>query len=386
VNFAKARKIADAVLYEGYVLYPYRPSSAKNQFRWQFGIVAPRGWDGDPTEMQTECLIEAAGSPAVDITVRFLQVKPNESGWEEGIERSIDLHAVPLENLHDVSFDVPGDPPISGVVRLAAEPIDGFHKLCIGIENHTSLPDVTGLPRSAAMRRALVGTHILLGVSQGAFVSLIDPPHGAREAAHSCSNRNTWPVLVGNPGERDTMLSAPIILEDYPAIAPESPVDLCDGTEIDEILTLRVMTLTDEEKREACASDDRARRIIERCDEMPPEVLERLHGGIRSLGPAATEEFFNPADEKPEKAAVEVGGLRITRGARVRLTPKRRADAMDLFLAGRIAVVESVHHDVEDRVYVAVTVEDDPAADLQGRVGRFFYFDPDELELAGKEP
>jgi hypothetical protein len=181
------------------------------------------------------------------------------------------------------------------------------------------------------------------------------------------------------------VLSSPIILEDYPAIAPESQADFCDGTEIDELLTLRVMTLTEEEKREAAACDERARRIIDHADNIPPEIFERLHGAVRSLNKAAAEHFFNPPDEQPEKAEVEIGGSRIARGARVRLAPKRLADSMDLFLRGRIARVEAVHHDVESRVYVAVTVEDDPAADMRDRVGRFFYFHPDELELIGKE-
>ena len=179
------------------------------------------------------------------------------------------------------------------------------------------------------------------------------------------------------------LLSSPIILQDYPAIAPESQGDFFDATEIDEMLTLRVMTLTEEEKREACATDERARAIIDRCDSMPPEVFERLHGAIRSM--AGTENFFNPPDEQPESASAEVTGGTVSKGTRVRLAPKRSADSMDLFLAGRMAVVEAVHHDLENRVYVAVTVEGDPAKDLDVRTGRFFYFYPEELELVGKE-
>ncbi len=395
MSFELARRIADAVLYEGYVLYPYRPSSAKNQFRWQFGIVAPREWSphgGDPWEMQTECLVEPRDSARLDITVRFLQVlvRNSEAGqeWEDGIERTVDLRGVSLQDVaaapRDVPFEIPGNPSIAGLLRLSAEPIECFYKLRVRIENHTAFPDAANADRSAAMRRSLVGAHTLLAVTAGAFISLMDPPPPAHAAARSCANLHTWPVLAGAPGARDVMLSSPIILEDYPAIAPESQGEFCDSTEIDELLTLRVMTLTDEEKREACAADDRARRIIERCDSIPPQIFERLHGAIRSLGPS-TEDFFNPPDEVPEEATVEIGGRTISRGARVRLTPKRRADSMDLFLAGRAAEVQAVHRDVDNRIYVAVTVEDDPAADIQGRVGRFLYFYPDELELIGKE-
>ena len=395
MSFEHAREIADAVMYEGYVLYPYRPSSAKNQFRWQFGVIAPRAWSeygGDPWEMQTECLVETQGVPFVDITIRFLQVQVSDRGpaeWEEGLERTIDFRHIGVEELttsaRDMPFEIPGDPPITGFVRLSAELVDGFFKLRVRIENHTDFPDAAEAHRSAAMRRSLVGAHTMLAVSRGAFMSLIDPPEAARAAAQSCSNRHTWPVLTGERGARDTMLSSPIILEDYPAISPESQNGFCDATEVDELLTLRVMTLTDEEKREAAASDDRTRSIIEHCDNIPPEIFEKLHGAVRSLAQPAAEHFFNPPDEQPESAAVEIAGCSMTRGGRVRLAPKRRADSMDLFLTGRTAVIASVHHDVEDRVYVAVTVEDDPAADIQSRVGRYFYFYPDELELTGKE-
>ena len=89
-------------------------------------------------------------------------------------------------------------------------------------------------------------------------------------------------MLVGE-GQRDTLLSSPIILYDYPQIAPESPGDLFDGTEIDEILSLRILTMTDEEKREMRAVDERARRILERTEALPPEHFMKLHGALRGL-------------------------------------------------------------------------------------------------------
>jgi hypothetical protein len=79
------------------------------------------------------------------------------------------------------------------------------------------------------------------------------------------------------------MLSAPIILYDYPQIAPESSGDLFDGTEIDEILALRILTLTDAEKLEVRGGDERARRILERTEMLPPEHFQKLHGAMRGL-------------------------------------------------------------------------------------------------------
>ncbi|HLX07169.1 MAG TPA: hypothetical protein VKY89_04835 [Thermoanaerobaculia bacterium] len=454
-GFALAQAVADAVLYEGYVLYPYRASSAKNRVRFQFGVVAPRGYvetgGADPWEMQTECLLEPAApgvSPRLGLKVRFLQLQartieeavagsatgflpvehldldgergePGERlvAWDEGIERELELSGIAVHDLlaGDCRFPlVAGEGleaeelrgpagnlrgrlvrrrwAIGAVVRLAAERVGGLLRLRVRVENQTPWPRDAAPDRDLALRRSLLGAHTLLAVQDGAFVSLLDPPAPAAPAAAACANLHTWPVLIGPAGSREVMLSSPIILYDYPAVAPESPGDLCDATEIDEILTLRIMTLTDEEKREARGTDERARRIVARADTMPRELLERLHGAVRSLTPAAAppppapelaswESFLNPPGmAPPEEATLEVGEARLGRGSRVRLTPKRRADSMDLFLAGRVARVAAVHRDVDGQAYLAVSLDDDPAADLHAHVGRYFYFYPDEVE------
>lgn len=204
------------------------------------------------------------------------------------------------------------------------------------------------------------------------------------------------------------MLSSPIILEDHPAIAPESPGALYDATEIDEILALRTAALTDEEKREARGTDERAAAVIELADTMPAEVLERLHGAVRSLrevtgpGPAAPalaapdlgfpDEFgvqrpdtpwWDPASDAgfdPTRDRVVVDGRSVGKGSRVELHPGlRRTDAQDIFLRGRAAKVEAVLHDVDGGVHLAVTVEGDPGADIRREQGRFLYFQPDEI-------
>ena len=138
------------------------------------------------------------------------------------------------------------------------------------------------------MLRTLVSTHTILSVRGGRFVSLLDPPEDWRSLAAGCKNVGTWPILVGEPPDASTMLSSPIILYDYPEIAPESPGDLFDGCEIDEILTLRILTLTEEETRVAAGLDVRTRDMLARTEALAREQLSRLHGAMRPVrgGPA----------------------------------------------------------------------------------------------------
>jgi hypothetical protein len=448
MNFERVRKIADAVLYEGYILYPYRASSRKNQLRWQFGVLAPRSWSEaggcEQWWSQTECLVECGGATRLIGKLRFLQTAarrieaagaPGEfssvpsleidgqlyTAWEEGIEREIDFELalgadgssltsvrVPfefarrfdLEEIRDRKGKLAGrvlreQEALRGAVLIEYESIPGPYSLVKVRLREENLTPWTALEagREEVMAAFFVHVHTLLGVENGAFISMVDPPHWAAGAVQSCSNVRTWPVMAGEQGERNLMLSSPIILEDYPRVAPESPADLFDATEIDEILTLRTMALTEEEKREARATDPRAAALIDRVDNMPPEVLDRLHGAIRYLRQATDEQpkapWWDPAEDasvQPETDSLEVCGIALAKGSRVRLRPRlQRADAQDMFLDGRVARVEAVFVDVENNNYLAVTLEDDPAADLYQSHGRFLYFQPDEVEpLAGE--
>src|SRR4029077_7208653 len=214
----------------------------------------------------------------------------------------------------------------------------------------------------------------------GAFLSLLDPPAWAADAAAGCKNLFTFPVLAGRQGRRDVGLSSPIIMYDHPGVAPESPGDLFDAGEIDEILSLRTLTLTDEEKREARATDPRAKPIVDRVDALPREVFARLHGAVRSLRPVAEQDapWWDPAADRSVSAeddAVIVDGVRVTRGSRVRLAPRRSGtDAHDVFLRDRTARVTAVLLDVDDDRHVAVVLDDDPGADLHEWYGRYYYF------------
>jgi hypothetical protein len=184
-----------------------------------------------------------------------------------------------------------------GVVEVAATRVAGrTFKVRVQVKNQTPFEDAarddlaTGSGRDGALMRSLVSAHVRLGLTDGQFVSLLEPPESLSDLAASCRNVGAWPVLVGAAGERDTMLASPIILYDYPQIAPESPGDLFDGTEIDEILALRIMTMTDAEKSEMRNSDDRARKILERTETLPMEHLMKLHGTLRELRPSRLRE------------------------------------------------------------------------------------------------
>jgi hydrogenase maturation protease len=305
------RQIADAVLYEGYILWPYRRSALKNQRRWGFGGVYPRGLDGERSVMRVECLLAADDDARVDVTVRFLQVV--ERGleradgervselvvdgqrylaWDEAVEREIELRApasIPisiaagshLEPLGGSGAVVRRWERLGGLIDCRVDRIEaGLHRVTLTIAN-TATAD--GAARDRLLSRTFCSTHAVLHTSRGAFVSLADPPERLRPAAAACRNDGAWPVPVGDPDDFTTMLASPIILEDHPRIAPESPGDLFDGGEIDQLLVLNILSLTDEEKAEMRASDPRAREILERTEALTPEQLMRLHGAIREF-------------------------------------------------------------------------------------------------------
>ncbi|MEV5147707.1 hypothetical protein AB0L14_25780 [Streptomyces sp. NPDC052727] len=462
---AQLSAVADAVLYEGYLLYPYRRSSAKNRVRWQFGVLLPRNWaerDGPVTPgvsgsadswyQQTECLLRVRrADAAVRVRVRYLQLqhkqveaadgdgahRPVESlraadgtahlSFEEAVPRETEL-VLPLEELlrggRSVAVGAPAgaeyEPLPAGAGRtvrrrrevragttVTAERLGpALCRLRVRTENAGDAPDPRA-SRSAVLGQALLATHTLLTGDGVEFVSLIDPPAALAEQVRGCRNAFTFPVLGGAPpqsasGDGATgtlLLSAPVILPDHPQVAPESPGDLHDAAEIDEILTLRTMLLTDEEKAEARATDPRAARILDRVDTMPREVFSRLHGAIRSLTPRTPAAGRPPAPAaerpawwqeggddglSPATDTVLVDGVPVGGGSRVRLRPRGRgADAQDMFLAGRTARVAAVFHDVDGSTHLAVTVDDDPAAELHGWYGRFHYFRPDEVESLG---
>jgi hypothetical protein len=380
MTFDAAERIADAVLYEGYVLYPYRASSAKNRFRWQFGVVAPRHPrdDGEPWFAQTECLVaidRGTGHTArLEVRARFLRPRATATGWLDGVPCTCDVAPIVLDS-NPIARAVAADTDVDARITIESGQAGPYVRLRLRLENQEPWRGSFDDNRDAMLERSLVGAHLLLAVEHAAFVSLLDPPDAAAPFVSGCENRHAWPVLVGDRSRHDLMLASPIVLYDFPSVASESPGDLCDAAEIDEILSLRILTMTDEEKRQARDTDPRARQILDRVDALSPEAMARLHATMRSA------DFFNPpGTAPPDEAFVLVGDRRVARGSKVRLRPSRRADAMDMFLEDQPATVAGVYRDVDDRVYIAVTVDADPAASLHESFGRFFYFDPAEVE------
>jgi hypothetical protein len=481
-----ARQVADAILFEGYLLYPYRASAQKNQERFQFGVLMPPAYrsvdEHEPSGTQTECVLESPEGALVTVTARFLQLQrrsvlarspdgshavvgsltvggTEHTPWDEAAQCQQEATA-PLSQLLSggagFPFTVPGDvarqdlagpdgqvagqlvrrrETLRGLLRLSAERLPGPYgalRLRVVLENRTE-PTGPLTRRADGLAFALIAAHSLIAVPGGQFLSMTAPPEWASGYVSGCVNTGTWPVLGGPDGCTELMLSSPVILYDHPEIAAESAGPLFDSTEIDEILTLRTLTLSDAEKREARATDPRAAELMDRLDHLPPEMLERMHGAIRYLRPAGgpgdggaragdpgdggaragdpgdggaragdpgdggaqagdpavagQAPWWDPGADRsvsPETDHVIIAGVRVARGSQVRMRPgARRADAQDFFLAGRTAHVEAVLFDVDGDVHLALLPDDDPAAELQRAHGRFLYFAPDEVEPVG---
>jgi hypothetical protein len=337
MNFDGAEKIAAAILYEGYILYPYRPTAIKNRQRWNFGTLYPRVYaeaqrPQEPFRLIAECIAVADAKASLDVRISFLQLVPTQNtdeltdpslAWDEAVERTSEHAALRISDLivSPVSFGIEietagpsttlrsgrddkfiakeelSSRPERSVVEgpavqqslqlelsIGAEMLqDGVCKLRLELQNTSPLPSGAGAKRDEALPLSFVSAHLLLGISGGEFVSLLDPDPAYREAVAACCNTGVFPVLVGEQPDRSMMFCSPIILYDYPKIAPESEGDFFDGTEMDEMLTLRVLTLTDAEKQEMRNCDPRARKILERTESLTSDALLKAHGVIRGL-------------------------------------------------------------------------------------------------------
>jgi hypothetical protein len=302
------------------MLWPYRKSAIKNQQRWTFGGIYPETYArscDDRCAAGFECLVRGA-RPVLAIELRFLQAvrrqvlvsgDPVEEAtvdgqrlmsWDEATERTVALPLIAAGESRCVPIDVPaGDlaeahgavvvsrtwQRLRGIVQADVEPVaPAVWKLRVSIAN-TDTDTTTRRPEAVA--HAMLSAHVVARTIDGDFVSAQNPPEELAEAASACAGDGLWPVLVGEEGTADTLFAAPIILYDHPRVAPESPGDFFDGCEIDQLLVLNILGMTDAERDEAGASDSRAREVIERTESMSPDELMRLHGVIRSRSAAS---------------------------------------------------------------------------------------------------
>ena len=372
-SFAAAERLAQTLLYEGYVLYPYRRSSLKNRQRWPLGALYPAAFcaqgGGDASAMQTECVVLGAGA-RLQGCVRFLQLladddhdrpQPGHTPWHHAVERRIEIAEVALDDLAREPWQLELD--IEGAERLCAQ-VSQFavkrgdaYRLRVSIENVSDCAPECA--RNDVLPRVMASTHTLLACRDGHFVSLLEPPPELQAETAVCAHVGCFPVLVGEPGADDVLLASPIILYDRPKIAPESAGDFFDATEVDELLTLRVLTLTERERAEAMRSDPRVQELLARTDGLDTHALSALHGARRAPPPLAC-------------------------GTRVLIKPRPGGDVLDLALAGELATIVKVEQDLEGRIHYAVTIDRDPGRDLglEGQPGHRFFFAREELEPA----
>ncbi len=244
----------------------------------------------------SECLVRLEPNASLDLRLSFLQLLPQAAtetnitdpslGWNEAVERNYDCRGITLGTLlaAPLSLSIQPADDVTASLSISARRLpSGAAKLHLEVENVSQLAEGIYARRDEALPHSLVSAHVLLGVTGGEFVSLLDPQEPYSEETKGCINSGVFPVLAGQESDRSIMFLSPIILYDYPKIAPESAGDFFDGTEMDEMLTLRVLTLTDEEKQEMRNGDARARRIIERTEALTGDEMLKAHGIVRSM-------------------------------------------------------------------------------------------------------
>lgn len=415
--FAPVARLAEALLYEGYLLFPYRAGALKNRARVSFGELAPEGSCTFRRTAQT-AEIPLAGGQSLRITARVAFLQPvrrrvrdaagrevrvasvgerEVAAWDEarevvalrgpwslaeltgeGVEVAVE--AEPLQEVEALRTS-PGAPvaatvercgaPVVASLRLQVRAIAGGWILRAVLANTSrGLPDGIEDGELSVLHSA----HVALRVDGGTFASVMDPPPELAEAAAACEPDGAWFVLAGRPGDRQLAVASPIILSDHAQIAPESPADMFDATENDELLTLCLRALGDDERRAIAATDARAAALLERITAMPDDAMDGLHGAVRGY-----------------RVPTAAGGVRVRSGDEligagddVVLTPSGR-DPMDAALAGRRARVIEVLVDVEGREHLVVILDDDPGRDLGARsagLGHRFFVAPSEARLA----
>jgi hypothetical protein len=365
-------ELVSSLLYEGYALYPYTPGTTKNATPTPFGIVYPPRYAAecagafDHTRLEALAEPSATGSPSLTATLRYLAPSGER---HEATEQRVELGPVAVGERATVEF--PG-----GRFTVRSEDLGEDNRALVRACVHNTAEVPAGLDRADALTHSLISTHVVLRISSGRFIS---PLEAGRESV------NIWPVLASP--EDDAILGAAIVLPDHPMLAPESRGNLFDNTEIEEALVLHVHALSDAEREQAASQDPAVREMLERALNVTPEEIVSLHAGMKDLGragamggPARGGSAVGGADDNPGEPRATVDGVTFERGSTVVLRPGTDRDPYDRILDGRSATVERIYVDYDDRVHLAVTVDDDPGQELMRETGRYLFFFPNEVQ------
>jgi hydrogenase maturation protease len=337
--------LTKTLLYEGYALYPYHRSAAKNQKPIPFGVVFPKLYNDynqyAHSKMQTECIVTGSYDLALSITIRFLHLKKIElfqrvasdenyipaydltignkfyqTGWQT-IERKIstgDLlisDLIKQKKLIPFEFDktcnteyLPDEEKIvtakqidtvseiNGIVNIGAAPVENIQnafKVTVTITNNTAIEKAESTTRDEALSQSFLSTHTILQSPNGEFISHQNPGINWKTIIEQCENISAWPILIDEGNT--TLLASPIVLYDYPKINPQSPGDLFDSTEIEEALLLHVAVLSDEEKKRIAQTDEKLKAMLEKVHNVTPEDLINFHSGLKHIVPPDNKLF-----------------------------------------------------------------------------------------------
>ena len=344
-------QLVDSLLYEGYALYPYTPDATKNATPTPFGIVYPPVYAaecaGAHDHARLECV--ARGGERIAAEIRYLV--PSGERFEAS-ERNVELGPIrqgerATEERTGARFTVRWDQ--QGVVRC-----------CV----HNTGSVETGLDRKQALAHSLISVHIVLKIEGGTFIS---PLESGRTSV------NTWPVLASDLD--DAILGAAIVLPDHPRVSPNSLGNLFDNTEIEEALSLHVHVMTDEE-RAAAATNPTVRAMLDRTLALTPDELIGLHTFLEPDDALDRGQV----DNNPGSSEATVDGVTFRKGTKVLLKPGTDRDVYDQILDGRTATLERIYVDYDDRVHLAVTVDDDPGQQLMRETGRYLFFKAHEVQ------
>jgi hypothetical protein len=343
-------ELVSSLLYEGYALYPYTPNATKNATPTPFGIVYPPAYaaecPGAFDHARLDCAAEPAPGASLGAELRFLRASGD---GHEATEERLEIGPVAIGDRETARFE-------GGRFTVRSTPTADGALVRACVHNTASVP--TGLDRWSALKASLISAHVVLRLSAGRFRSPLETD------VHSV---NIYPVLA-TPSD-DTVLGAAIVLPDHPLLAPESRGNLFDNTEIEEALTLHVHTLSDGER--AAVKDPVVKEMLDRALSATPEEIMALHGGVKPVS----------ADDNPGEERAVVDGIVFERGATLVLRPGTHGNPHDRMLHGRQATLERIYVDYEDRVHLAVTVDDDPGQELMRETGRYLFFFPHEVEL-----